>query len=296
MSKRITALVIAVFMAVSLTACRGNVEIGPDTTGATTEPQSVVTTAPPVFREITLVDDENCTFKITAIGTDDLWGYTLKVFLENKTGRNLMFSLDDVSVNGFMCDPFWASTVNAGMKSNEEICFSASDFERNGITEVTNIEFTLSVYDSDNWTDDRLVDHVFNIYPLGEEAVKPYERKAQPGDTVLFDNENCTMIITGYDPNSTWGYEAKVFLKNNTNKTLMFSLSDASVNGYMCDPYWAVTVAPGKCSNTSIIWSASALEENGITRVERLTLPVRVYPEDDWQADAYIDETFEVKP
>lgn len=117
------------------------------------------------FDEIILVDDENVTAKITGVEPNGLFGYTLKVFLENKTDLQLMFSVDNVSVNGFMCDPFWASIVDAEKKANEQICFMESDFELNGIEEVTDVTFTLKVYDSNDLMTDYLVEETFTVNP-----------------------------------------------------------------------------------------------------------------------------------
>lgn len=248
------------------------------------------------FEETILVDNEVCTFKVTGIDADNRWGYTLKAYLENKTNLDLMFALDMVSVNGFMCDPFWASTVTAGMKANEEIGFSSSDFMRNGITDVTEIEFTLKVYDSENWSADHLIHDTYVLYPMGEEAVVSYTRTPIDREIMLFDNENCTMILTGFDSDSMWGYTVNVYLENKTDKELMFSLGDAAVNGFMCDPFWADSVAPGKRSNTSISWNSDDFESNGITSVETLTLPIRVYDNNNWSASDFVNETFSVAP
>ena len=259
-----------------------------------TEPKQ--TEPPIVFQETVIVDNENVTFKITAIENDSIWGYTLKVFLENKTEKDLMFTVNNVSVNGYMCDPFWATTVTAGMKSNEKIQFSSDSFELNGINAVTDIEFKLDIYDSNDWMTDHLVSEVFSIYPMGEDAVQVYAREPQLSDIVLFDNEECTMIITSFDPDDDWGYAVNVYLLNKTDKNLMFSVQDAAINGFMCDPFWAHTVAAGKASNTDITWFTSTLEEAGISEVENLTLPIRVYDEDDWMAEDIMNETFTVTP
>lgn len=248
------------------------------------------------FQETILVDNEHCTFTITALDPDNLWGYTMKAFLENKTEQDLMFSLDLVSVNGFMCDPLWASTVTAGMKANEEITFLSEDFQRNGITEVREIAFTLRVYNSNDWEAAHLVDEIFVLYPLGEEAVTPYNRTPVDGELVLFDNEKCTMIITGFDPDNLWGYAVEVYLENKTNKDLMFSISNAAVNGFMCDPFWAETIAPGKRSNSMISWMSTDFEANGITTVELLTLPIQVYDNNDFLAPELVNETFTITP
>lgn len=303
MYKKLLSLLLAAVMLMALAACgdtAGN-EIQNDTpaqeNAAVPETEAPTEAAKEIeFEETIFVDNESCTFKIIAIDADNMWGYTLKAFLENKTEQDLMFSLTNVSVNGFMCDPFWAATVTPGMKANEEISFSSSDFELNGITDVTDITFDLDVYDNNNWEADYLVSETFTLYPLGEEAVVPYERTAQEGEIVLFDEENCTMIVTGFDPDNMWGYTVNVYLENKTDKDLMFSINDAAVNGFMCDPFWATTVAAGKRSNTAISWMTSDFEANDITEVESLSLPIRVYDENDWSADALIEQTFTVNP
>lgn len=130
----------------------------PATVPADTEPQAV-------FTPITLVDNENICVKITGVDAQNLWGYTLKVFIENKTDKDLMFTVRDVSVNGFMCDPYWASSVSSGMKSNTEIHWLPSSFEANGITQVDQIDFTLHVYDSNDFMAEDVVNEKFSIQP-----------------------------------------------------------------------------------------------------------------------------------
>lgn len=257
---------------------------------APTEPDA------PAFTEAVLVDSEACTVKVTAVNEDSLFGYTLKVYLENKTELDLMFSIDAVSVNGVMCDPFWAASVSAGKKANEEIRFSNSELEKNGITEVTDIEFILRVYDNNDWTAEHLVEDVFHIYPKGEDAAVPHVREPQPSDTILFSNENCAMIVTGYEPDSIWGYTVHVYLENKTGRTLMFSVDDASVNGFMCDPFWAESVAPGKCANAEIRWSDSSFEENSITQVDEIVLPIRVRDAEQWLEAPFVEDTFTLNP
>ena len=297
MNKKFAAMFAAVSLAASLSACGSEpaATVPAGSAPIQTEPTQS-TTAPAAFEEILLRDDENCTVKITAIEEDGLWGYTLKTYLENKTDKELMFSVSNASVNGFMCDPFWAVTVSAGMKANEEIHFMEEDLKRSGIETVTDIEYTLRVYDSNDWDAEDLVNEPVTIYPLGEEAVQPFTRQSVADEIVLFDDDNCTMIVTGFDPESIWGYTMNVYLENKTGEKLMFSIGDAAVNGFMCDPLWAETVAPGKRSNTTVSWMTQDFEENGITEVDSLTLPIRVYNADNWHAADLVNETFTVNP
>lgn len=250
----------------------------------------------PQLKNQILVDNDRCLVQITDIREDSVWGYTLKVYLENRTQKELMFSLEDASVNGFMCDPFWAVSVNAGMKANEEISFSRSALETCGIREVTEISFELKAYDANDWSAEKLLDEEITLYPLGIEAVRDHPRQPEPEDIVLFDNGQCSMIVTGFRPEDTWGYTVEVYLENKTDDDLMFSVQGASVNGFMCDPFWAVSVDEGKKSYSEIAWQKTQLEENGIQIVEVLTLPVQVYESDDWTAEYLVDQTFEIRP
>ncbi|MBE6959557.1 MAG: hypothetical protein E7448_02405 [Ruminococcaceae bacterium] len=165
MIKRIFLTITALMLVLTLAACgeapTTNETIN-DPSVSVSEPQQSQTAE---FSPLVLVDNDQFTVKITGIDPKGTWGYTLKVFLENKTDKELMFSTDDVSVNGFMCDPFWAVSVAAGKKANEEISFSEGDFKKNGIESVEEIVFTLSIYDSNDFMADDLLEQAFTVKP-----------------------------------------------------------------------------------------------------------------------------------
>ena len=167
--KKILSLLLAVFVCVSFAACGATETTEPAATEAVTEATTEAATdnsgeeKNTGFEEKVFVDDENCTFKITEIDPDNEWGYTLKAYLENKTDKNLMYTMEDVSVNGFMCDPFWAETVQAGKKAKSEISFFEEDFAELGIENVEEIEFTLSIYDDDDFEAADLVKETFTL-------------------------------------------------------------------------------------------------------------------------------------
>lgn len=254
--------------------------------------------APADFEEITVVDNDQCVIKITGIDPDNMWGYTIKAYLENKSAdRNYMFSVAAAAINGIQTDPLFASSVAPGKKSNEEISFLDSTLEENGITEYTDIMLTFRVHDDDDWEADAIANETVHIYPLGEENAAPFVREAQPTDTVLVDNDNISVIVTGYDPDGLWGYTVNLYLVNKTDKNLMFCADDVSVNGYMADPFWATSVGAGLSAfSDTFSWADSTLEENGIETVEEIAMQLRVYDEDDWMADDVYSETVTLAP
>lgn len=161
--KKLICAGLAAALILMLPGCRGNA--GSETSTPSTETNATEATSRPSFQGLVLVDNETATVKVTTIDESNFWGYTLKVFLENKTDKELMFTVDSVSVNGFMCDPFWATTVAPGMKANEEISFSESDFAANGIEAVEEIQFTLRVYDSEDFLAEDLIHEKILIRP-----------------------------------------------------------------------------------------------------------------------------------
>ena len=133
-----------------------------------TEPALDTTETTPSFEPITVVDNEFVTFTVKSIVYDEFWGtYGLKVFLENKTEVPVTFAWNEVSVNGYMCDPFWASEVAAGKKENTTITWWVTSFEENDIdyTKIETIEFVLDAYyiDTESWDRTTFVDNIFTL-------------------------------------------------------------------------------------------------------------------------------------
>ena len=300
--KRLASLLLALMLILSLAACGG--ETTPDTNNGTNPSQSESnndegkTDENEVsFTEVVAVDNAECTIKITEIDPDNMWGFTLKAQLENKSAdKTYMFSVESAAINGVQCDPLFATEVAAGKKSNKEISFPGDELEENGVGDYTDIELTFRVYDSNDWEADAVAKETIHIYPYGEDKATKFVREAQASDNVLIDNEYVTVIVTGYEDDEIWGYTVNLFLLNKTDKNVMFSVDEASVNGFMADPFYATSVSAGKCAFSSMAWSDTTLEENSITEIEEIEFNFRAYDEDDWSGNDFANETITLNP
>ena len=286
-----------------------------------------------------IADREDLYFAIKEVRTDTALGYVWKVYVENRTDENLMFSFEKVSVNGVMCDPYWAEVVTAGKKGNCEIIWMRDALEERQISAVTEVGFTLNVYNDDDYTEAPRMHDPFTVYPPAEGgssgfgtggsasdadgsasdaggsaadadgsasaagrssasgAGESFPAAPVPADPVqvLVDDEICTVMVTGYDPDNSWGYAMKLFIQNRSGEDLVFSSQNTSVNGIMCEPYWSEIVVSGKSAISTILWDKASLKENGITEVKEISLPLRVYSDQNI-AEPYVDETFALKP
>ena len=95
---------------------------------------------------------------------------------------------------------------------------------------------------------------------------------------------------------SIWGYCANIYLVNKTDVTVMFTVDNTSVNGFMIDPFWARSVLPGKCTFSTISWYTSDLESNGITTVEEIEFTLRAYDSENIFADDFVSQVFKLNP
>lgn len=303
-------LLFALAICFLFTACSDTNEtnsISPDTETPSTETSQVEST--PIetestqqaeeisFNEMTVVDNEECAITITGIDPDSLFGYSLKVTLENKSSETTyMFSAISGAVDGLECDPYFASEVAAGKKSVDSIYFTDSSLSENNI-KFTDIELTFHVYDSNDWTADYVAEETVHIYPYGEENAEKFERTSQSSDNVILDNEYVKVTVIGYEEDDIWGYSVNVFLENKSDTEVMFSVDEASVNGFMADPFWASSILPGKCAFSSITWYNTTLEENGITGdIEEIEFVLKAYDYENWLADYLAEETIILNP
>lgn len=316
--KRIFALLLCAAMLVSLAACGGSGESAPTDatasatvpatqpseapTAAPTDAPTEALTEPPVIRgemaQTVLVDNEYASFTVIKAEKNEHLGMQLQVQCVNKTDSALLFSWDMVSVCGFMYDPMWAEEVSGGKTANSTVYLDTYQLEQMGIISVDEISFTLRVVDSENWMEEPFVQEAFTIYPTGlnaETLVLP-QRADTAGQVVLVDDENVRFVIEWADAEDSAEYTLFVYMQNKTGKNLMYAWDQVSVNGYMIDPFWTMSVTAGNQACSEVIFYRSDLEANGITDVSDIEFTLLVSDYDDWEAAYLLEDTFVYNP
>lgn len=85
------------------------------------------------------------------VDEDSFWGTAILLYCENTAGRNVGISVEEMSVNGFMMDPFFSTMVYDGKKSLDEITIFSSDLEENDIESIEEIELKFHIYDTETY-------------------------------------------------------------------------------------------------------------------------------------------------
>ena len=252
--------------------------------------------SPSGFQQV-LVDREDLYFAIRDVTDDSALGYTWQVYVENRTDKNLMFSFERVAVNGVMCDPYWAEVIAAGKKGNCEIVWLRDSLDQRQITDVRKVKFTLTVYNDDVYTEAPIMHDTFTVYPLGQDAAAATKvvRKLTLADQILVDNKDCTVLVTGFEPDNSWGFVMNLYLVNKTDKDLIFSAEDSLINENPCYMYWTEIVTGGNAAYSSVLWEKGDLDESEIQVVRKISFPLYVFSDQDI-AEPLIDSSFLIKP
>lgn len=85
------------------------------------------------------------------VDENSFWGTAILLYIENTSGKNVGISVNNMSINGFMMEPFFSTTVYDGKMSLDEITILASDLEENGIESIEEAELQFHLYNADTY-------------------------------------------------------------------------------------------------------------------------------------------------
>ncbi|MBQ8497604.1 MAG: hypothetical protein IJ489_09150 [Clostridia bacterium] len=83
--------------------------------------------------------------------SESFWGADVYLYIENNSTKNIIIQANDVSINGFMIEPYFSCDIIAGKKALDTITFMETDLEENNIIDITDIELTLRLIEMDSW-------------------------------------------------------------------------------------------------------------------------------------------------
>lgn len=85
------------------------------------------------------------------VDEDSFWGTAILLYVENNSGKNVGISVDNMSINGFMMNPLFTSTVYNEKKAIDDITILSTDLEENGIESVEDVELKFHIYNADSY-------------------------------------------------------------------------------------------------------------------------------------------------
>lgn len=285
MKKRIMYFILAILFVGMLTGC-GSQDGGKSPSGVTQKDNNSQSESAKKdslnssvnIEEKVIVDRDG--IKITAKSLSyDIFGAELKVLIENNSSQNITVQARDFSINGIMVDPSMSADVASGKKANATISFYSSEFETAKITTIKDMEFGLTIFDSDSWKD------IFDQKGITLQTnAKDYVQKYNTDGFLAVDQNDVKIYVLKLkDEESFWGADVTVYIENNSDKPITVQARDVSINGFMIDPSFSSEVMPGKKIYDELSFFESDLKDNDITDITEIELKFLAFNSDSWK-------------
>lgn len=246
------------------------------------EPSSGTTDAPlgdVSVNEQVVLDEQGLKITVLSLDMENWFGPTLNLLIENNTEQNLTVQARNTSVNGAMMDPYFSADVAAGKKANCELSFLSTDFSDAGITTLQTVELSFYVYETESWND------VFSsgMVTIQTNAPASFRQTFQTDGTEVFSEKGIRFVVQRLDnDDAVWGSNVRVYVENNSDRSVTVQLTDVSVNGYMIDPYYYSELMPGKVAFDRVTFSQTDFDDNHISSIETLEFRIHVYDSTSW--------------
>ena len=155
---------------------------------------------------------------------------------------------------------------------------SSSQLEAAGIDSVGQVEIYFHVYESD--TLDGLFDTDCVIIKTSQYA----NMDTTPNDTgvELYNEDGVKIVGKAVDEDSFWGKTIVLYCENDSGKDVTIQVKDLSINGFMINPIFSLTIYDGKMAVDAIDMLSSDLEENGIETIKDVELKFRIFEGDSF--------------
>ncbi len=98
--------------------------------------------------------------------------------------------------------------------------------------------------------------------------------EATLSETVIAEQDNVKVTVTGMDYSGFFGPGVKVLIENNSAQNLTIQVRDSAVNGAMIDTLFSEDVAGGKKANSTIVFSSGELETAGIKVIKDIEFKI----------------------
>lgn len=305
MKKHVFLILICLFLPIVLTACGKDTPPTQPPTGtkapvsSTVEEPALTETQPAEtpFEPFVLAENADCMVRVVGMEHQEVWGLVVRLSCENKTETDLLFSLQECTVNGYFVEPGWITQVDPGQTKESEFNIFENEMERCGFTEADALSFRLLARDPDHYSAVPKLDEKVTLYPTGKTAEEIHFVPREPGenDHPVVEEERFRVVITETDPAGFWGYTLYLYVENNTDQTLVFNWKDVRINGEDFEPYWIYELPARMRGYAVLAVSREDLTAKGVDAPTDFDFLLNVYNSENFE-DLYAEHCTLVLP
>ena len=112
--------------------------------------------------------------------------------------------------------------------------------------------------------------------------------KAILKEQVIYDQNKIKIIVKGLEFDNFIGTDIKLYIENNSDKSITVQTDHASINDIMVETIFSAEVAPGKKANDGITFMDSDLEAYDIKAIGTIEFELVIFDSESWE-DIYRD-------
>jgi len=249
------------------------------------EPETAPVPEEPAFPAVVLMNRLGAAVTLIGYTPDDPWGPTMLLELKNETDRPLRFATDGVLANGVMCDPYWSCDVPAGETVQSRVRWSSEQLALSGIAWLNALSIRLLVTDPAAPEERPIFSDAVELTLEGGEGSPLSEAHWAdfPGQ-VLAEGDGFRVTTKYFDADGDQGPALTLQLVNSSDRALLFTVLDVTVNGKPADPFWGEEVVPHATRYSQMIWESDAAFRS-------ISMTLCVYDGEDWEAEDLFCET-----
>lgn len=240
---------------------------------------------------IATVENDSFVILVEDIKVNDFLGPTAKIYVENKSDKDLQFVADNAVADGLNVEATLFVTLEAGESCYDELYLSDPIPDGEKPLKFTDIAVTITVREEDNYTDPAM-EEVLRIYPNGEGNTELYVRQSKDTDVVLLDNEYVTIYLLSDEADETWGYSASLYMVSKTDLDLEFTCAEAIVDGAEASASISEMLSGNCCCFADLYFYDEDFES--LTKADEISMTIEAREAGDWFGDAVFVGTINI--
>ncbi len=291
--KKICIVFFVLVLSILMMSCTNEGTAGSTTNAGldqTPETTDGADTSPAVSEQI-LYDENSILIKTTSLPVDGSTGAEVGLYIENNGDLEIGIRVIDASINGYMITPLIDANVLPGNHTDTILSFPTEELSACGIDTVTDITFSLCIYDAG------IYENLYQTDPITIPitAVEAYTQVYDDSGDVLLDDAGVKIVYKEMVAASLSGPSYRLYIENNTDKRISIQTRDVFVNGTSIRPAFICYLTPGKAAVCSIDFLSSDFAGKDIVDVSEIELEFVVFDTDTFD-DIVISETVVIHP
>lgn len=230
------------------------------------------------IEEQVLLEQDGIKITATEFSTDEFWGPSVSLKLENNTDKNVTVQTRSSSVNGYMMDFSMSCDIAAGKKATDSFYISEESLEQAGIDTIAEMNFYFTVFDSDTWDDIFDSDYITLKTSIADSFIQSCDDSGQ----TVYEDGGIKIVYKNMTEDSIWGPSALFYIENNSDTNITIQCRNTSINGYMIDPMISDEIGIGKKAIVDATFSSDDLEANDITTINEIETSFYIFDSITW--------------